>query len=315
MKVSSTKSVKSAVVKVLPNLPVRTAMVRADKLRTSASNYNEQIVVAGRKALLALMSDIYGLYFEARQSADEGAAFLGELKAKLVHVQIRKSATLAALLVRYVCVDFDDKQVSIYGRSLPAAYKAGVQPAGYVAFIENTEGGFAGLQAPGRCAPKAPTANTTAGVALVEIRAEKTVETLVVNDWGDEEEFRVLIALRNDDDTADLKNANLLDKGLSAVLTQYKADKSSRAKPAKDEAAEADKLALKAMKGELANAETEVANLQAELNLAVTQADLIRAATLRASLKVAELKLSSFKSVCKSLQASLSTPAVASLLS
>ncbi len=292
----------------LPNLQPDAAMATAEQLRNQATTYHDQFVVKGRKAALALMADLYALYHGAKVSSDNGAMFISKVKAKLVEldVEVRKSSPESSQLVRFVFKDAADKQVSIYGRSLAVAFARGIKPSEYVSFIEATPDGFSGVRA--TTAPKTQgtgAAKLGADIALVHVRAETTVKTIVVTDWEDDEEFRVLIAVRNDDDTADVKNARLSKDSTKAVVLRYEADKKARNKPTPDQSVEADKLALKTLSAEASNAQTKLENIEAELSSALESGDTKRCDLLRVHLRVASLQAKAAESVHRQLQAAL----------
>lgn len=301
-------------IRVLPKMSPDAAMQIAENLRNLATKNHEQFVIKGRNAMLALMADVYQLYWDAKGSSDQGEAFIGMIKAKLkeLGVEVRKSSPETSQLIRYICKDLDDKQVSIYGRSLAVAFKNGTASSGFVPFIENTEGGFAGVRD-----TEAPPGNGGSGekigvdVAAKHARTEKTITTIEVTDWHEDEEFRVLIAFRNDDDTASLKNARLSEEGLKAVLSRYEADKKTRNKPTKDEEAATNRLALQALEADAANAKTKRESIEAELDEAIANGNGAKCDGLRVSLKVAQVQAKNAEKACKTFKESIEAPAPA----
>ena len=305
---SNTAKTTSTGFRVLPNLSADQAMLTAENLRSQASKYNDQYVVMGRKALLALMVDIYKLYHDARESSDNGIKFMEKVKEKLKqqNFAVRKSSPESSQLIRYICKDFDDKQVSIYGGSLAVAFSRKIDPANFAEFIEGSQGGFSGIRS-----TDTPTKTDNAGshrsdIALAGVRTEKTIETIEVNDWGTDEDYRVLIAIRNDDDTAAVKDAKLSLKSLQAVILRYEADKRARLKSSKNQQqCEIDKATLKELVAEAANAETTRGNIEAELNAAIASGDTETCKALRPRLQTATLLAKSAQDTRKHFAATL----------
>ena len=298
--------------RLLPNLLADTAMATADQLRSKAASDYQKFEMKGRAATLKLMADVYALYYDTKISSDNGEAFMAKVKAKLaqLEVKVRKSSPETSQLIRYICKDFDDKQVSIYGRSLAVALANGIEPSGFTAFIEGTTGGFAGVAATTVSKKVADAIKLGEDIALVHVRAETTVESIDVTDWQEGEEYRVLIAVRNDDDTADVKNARLSKDSTTAVVLRYMADRKARSKPKHKQSAEDDKLALNALSAEASNAKTKWENIDADLSLALDSGDRARCDLLRVQSRVASLQAKAAETVYKQLKASLKESAL-----
>lgn len=308
--VKQTNVTKALNTRKLLNISPDMAMAKAEQLRSTAAENHEQYVLQGRKAMLSLMTDIYSLYHSTKKCNDAGAEFMTKVKGKLkeLKVEVRKSSPESSQLIRYICKDFDDKQVSIYGRSIAFAFKSNTAPSDFRKLIEDTAGGFTGLSKNQTSTTKIGEPKTAAEIALVHARAEKTVDNFSIMDWKDDEEFRVLIALRNDDDTADVKDAGLSEENQKAVLLRYEADKKARNKPTKDQDNETAKLALQTVLGEVTNTATYVENVEAELNLAMASKNPAHCLNLRATLMVAQLKAKAAEKMYKSLKESLENP-------
>jgi hypothetical protein len=304
---ATTRNAREKVVYVPPASLSESPMDTAERLREVATANHEQFVVKGRTAMLALMGDIYRLYCETKGRLDKGESFMLELKAKLkkLNVEVRKSSPQSSQLIRYICKDLDDKQISIYSRSLVVALKNGISVDGFIAFIEETKGGFSGVrynETPGTTASKVGIGEQ---VAVAHVRAEKTLTTLHEVDWEDDEEYQVLIALRNDDDSAIVKSARLCMESLKTVMARYEADRRERNKPTQDEEAATNKIALQEMELELANAQTKLGNFQAELSKVIAGGNSTSSERLRVNLKVAEMQAKSMEKSYKAFKASL----------
>ena len=282
-------------------------MVTAENLRGQASKHNDQYVVQGRKALRALMVEVYTLYYQAKESPDKGVEFLCKVQAKLkeLNVEVRKSSPETSQLIRYICKDFDDKQVSIYGRSLTVAFSKEVAPDGFAKFIEGSEGGFAGVRSAGTPVATGGAESPRAEIGLANAQTEVTIKTIEVNDWGTDEDYRVLIAIRNDDDTADIKNAKLSEKSLKAVITRYETDRRARLKPPKNQELEVDKAALKELEIEARNAKVKLESTKAELKKAKAENATEMCNLLRPKVKAASMQYEAVEASRKQLRETL----------
>jgi hypothetical protein len=289
------------------------AMVHVKDMRDQAANNFEQYEVMGRNAMIELMSRVYNVWFNAKASS-QFDSFLDKIKQKLKEneVEFRATSKSSGLLIRYVFKHFDDKQVSIYARSLAVAFKKGIAASGFAAFIKNTDGGFAGVRDTDTPPGKGDSEEKIgADIAATHAKTEKTITTIKVTDWDVDEEFRVLIAFRNDDDDADVKNARLSAEGLEAVLLRYEADKKERNKPTKDEEAETNKLALKALESEARNANVKSQSAEAELNDALANGNAAKYDALRVALKVAQLQDKAAEKSYKAFKEAIKAPVTA----
>lgn len=288
------KAAPAATGSVLDNLLV---------LREQGTAYYADFLVAGRNAMLALMAKVYA-QFHAAKAAPNYEDNLKAICAKLKKygVKVRDNSSDASLFIRMVFKDFDDKQVSIYSRSLAVALEKGVTPEGFEKFIQGTDGGFYGV-VKGTSDGK-PAHDRTAGhagkVAFTNIQAEKTVQTIDNFQWDSDEEKCVLLAIRGmDDDSATLKKLAMSDELFFSILARYATEKKARLKKAVPDDIQKTKLALKVLEGELVNAETEVGNLKAELRAAEQAGNSTDVTRINVNLLVAESKREAFISTRK----------------
>jgi hypothetical protein len=259
-----------------PAFSVEHAMAVIEKLRTSATDHHQQFVVQGRKAMLELMSQVYEQYYNAKAS-NEFEAFSNNVRNKLKNLglKIRDSSVPSSLLIRLIFADFDDKQVHVYGRSLDVALERETLPEDFKLFV-GTEGGFEGIRR---------TAKDKAGVdsaikveiAFNVVVNEPTVNTLLAEGWGDDERYRVYIAISNNDGTADIKDSKLGKEHLEATLLLVKLAKERRdnpPKPKKASSAEVNEADLLQLETRLKNEQTKQAQLKSKYKAAVNSGDV-----------------------------------------
>ncbi|RFP37740.1 hypothetical protein D0T24_07110 [Duganella sp. BJB480] len=257
-----------AVQSVLQMFSVEQAMLAIEKLRIAATGHHQQFVVQGRKAMLELMSQVYEQYYSAKIS-NEFETFMNNVRNKLKQNDFkpRESSRASSLLIRLIFSNFDDKQIHVYGRSLDAAFERETLPEDFKLFV-GTEGGFEGIRD-----PKKPVSNnaTKLAIAISVIANEPTINTMIVNDWADGEEYRIYIAVSNDDGTANLKDSKLEKEHLDATLLLVKADKERREnppKPKKASVSEINKAVLLQFETLLKNEQAKQAQLKLQYKAA-----------------------------------------------
>lgn len=288
------------------------AMLQLKGMRDQAASNYQQYDVMGRNAMIELMARVYRVWFDARNSKQfEG--FVTKMKQTLTKngAEFRATSKDSSLLIRYVFKHFDHKQVSVYGRSLAGAFKKGIAPDDFAAFINRTEGGFSGVRIADTPRKTGGAEPISADVAVTHVKAERTITTIEVTDWQEDEDVRVLVAVRNDDDTASLKNARLSEDSVKAVLLRYEADKKERSKPPKDKEAEDKRHALKALEGDVANAKVDCGNIEADLSVALEYGDAAKCDVLRVNLTVAQVKAKAIERAYKALKEGLEAPSAA----
>lgn len=289
-------------------------LAKADKLRTTADASYMQYVVAGRDAVIALMGDMYALYCEIKKDAKECKSAIKHMAAAVAtDSQVRVTSTDASVLVRYVCREMGDKKVSIYSRCIALAHKNGVANDGLPALVKSTPNGWLGVLSKWAPAKTGNGASTAVDTAVQEVRKEETVQNIPADDWGNEETVRVYIATYNDDATADIKHACLSAESIEFVLKRYAADKAKLEKAAKSNGAETtlSKAAIVLFEANVANAEIEIGNLRAEMNVAVAAGQHARAANQRDRLQVLELQHKGAKAALKAEKAAIREAAAA----
>lgn len=278
-------------------------------LRDQGTTYYENFFVPGRNAMQALMGEVYA-QFHAAKSAPTYQQNLKVLRQKLKDygVTVRSTSSDASLFIRMVFKDFDDKQVSIYSRSLTAAYDEGVAPDAFGKFVDDTEGGFYGIvisTATGKPAQKG--GGSSAGKdAYYEIQAEQTVETIDNFQWDGNEERCVLIAIRGmDDDSATLKKMEVSEELFFSILAKYAAEKKALLKQAVSGDIDTAKLTLKKVENELSNLETDVGNLQSELRAAKSAGKAKEVKSISVNLNYALIKRDDAVRTRKKLQSEI----------
>ena len=170
-----------------------------------------------------------------------------------------------------------------------------------------TEGGWTGVL--NFFAPTATTASVTiaADAAKANVRQEATVKSISAKDWGRDETVRVYFAIFNDDgtNTADIKSAGLSAESIDIVLKRYAADKKEREKPTPNAEAATLEKAIAAIQLNVANAETDVGNIGADLKAAIAAGNTMLVENLRVNLRVAVGELKSKKANLKTEKSAL----------
>lgn len=281
-------------------------------LRDLGTAYYENFVVAGRKAVLEIVSQVYAQFYAAKSSSLY-PSHLKAVRQKLeqYQVKIRSTSSDASLFIRLVFKDFDDKQVSVYSRSLIAAFVDGVTTSeGFTKYIEKAKGGFYGVVLGGEAESKSGATHAIDAVkaALHDVSKEQTVETIPNFMWHGDEEHCVLVAFRGvNDDSARLKKIEVSDELFAQLVTKYSTEKRALLKKTVDSDTGATKVALQAFKNDLVNLDTQVGSLEADLNAAVRDGNSTLATTLRGELKVALMRQEQTAQIVKQLKAKSST--------
>lgn len=235
------------------------AVSQIDKLRDEASNYFEQYENGGRKALYALLAKVYSVYHKARTD-DKVKELAGQVQKKLeaLGTPPSKTADVSTMLVRYVFKDPDAKQVSTYAKAMRVLYARTpcTAPAEFVDAVNKQKGGISGFTEVASGKTSKP--KITPGIALTAITNTPTIASFDV-EWGDDEEYRVYVAVRGDDDDAELKHVELSKEQFDAVLVRHV---SAQAKAAKEE--------KKAKSAESASLQLELAKLEEDASKAKT---------------------------------------------
>lgn len=278
-------------------------------LREQGDDFYEKFFLPGRNAMLKIMGEVYEQFYTAKSSA----TYVDDLKVLRKQledfgVRLRSSSSDASLFIRMVFKDFDDKQVSIYSRSLAAAYRKGIAPEAFDKFIEETNGGFYGVViGAGGGKPSQESASSNVGrVAFTDIQAEKTVETIDNFQWDSDDEKCLLVAIRGmNDDSATLKKLAVSEELFFSILAKYAAEKKAELKKAVSDDIETTKLALEKVKSQVANAQTEVENLQVELRTAERAGNVKAVKNIRVNLLVATSRLDETVRTRKKLQSEI----------
>jgi hypothetical protein len=114
-------------------------------LRKKASEINTQFIVSGRKAILALMAEVYENYLaiENRPKAQKTEVYAA-IRSQVWRESGKKphlDTPEPSLLTKCVFPKFEPKQVHMYSRSLEFAHTNKIEAKSYAKFISDT-GGF-----------------------------------------------------------------------------------------------------------------------------------------------------------------------------
>lgn len=282
---------------------VDTAMTKLAGLRTTAAANHENFEVRGRKAMISLMSSVYAVWHAAQQASQaEFNKFTSNLKQKLKDLEIsfKPKSSPSNLLVRYVfssISELTDKQVHVYSRALDVATEKGIAADGFADFVNNTPGRFEGLRA---SAAASSSGSDKSSSALSVCVNQPTLETIDGMQWGEGEQYRVFIAVRNADDTANIKDALLPADKCKSVLLQFNAAKVALDKAKEDAGkpktkSKAEKAVIATLEVNVTQQAAKVTQLKLELQVARKQEDAARVRDLEVAVAVAEATLAAFE--------------------
>jgi hypothetical protein len=211
-------------------LDVQEVLDQANTLRTEATTDWKQFYVAGRNATRKTMQKVYDLFYVVMHN-DARDKVIERMKAKLPEKKIRKNTKDAAIFIRYVFEDFDDKQVHVYSTSLEVAFAKRIEPSGFIAWVDEHKNGFEGVRAAAAEATSDTQKTEPWQLGMGWARGAEVVETVQADDWDEDEPCRVLIAVPNGDGTAGVKDTEMTLEHVRAVLAIYSKAVSERNKP------------------------------------------------------------------------------------
>lgn len=298
-----TASVGAAIPQTQNKFSINAAMSALAKMRADADNNYETYEVLGRKATRELMGRVYAMLCNAKASGQFGR-LIANIRAdfKQQDVKVKATSKDSSLLIRYIFTKASDKQVHVYGRALDVAYdEQDVAPAKFAEWVEKTEGGFEGIRS-----NSAATVDSTTKVktAVSKCQSERTLETIDKIDWEGNEEYKVIIAFRNADDTADLKDPCLSIEQQEATLLRYLSETK------KAEAAKKPKKSNKAMTNMVKEMETKVIEQQSSVDQLSLEIEMYSeegkpCEELRSMLYVENIKLNAISESLKIAKAAL----------
>lgn len=283
---------------------VEAAMEAVSAMREQAENNYKSYEVVGRNATRELMGRVYALWCQAKSSKNFDR-FIANVRQQLRQqdITVKSSSNESGLLIRYIFSKSSDKQVHVYGRALDVAYgQCKIAPEDFSAWVESTKGGFEGIRsagvASGAAISKVPT-------ALSKCKTEHTIETIDSIEWSNDEEYKVLVAVRNGDGTADLKDLGLPAEHQDATLLRYFTQKKKAATPSKPKKPSKDVTNLvKQMETKLLEQQSVVDLLNLEIEAATesgTPCD-----DQQAMLQIENIKLNATREAYELAKASLS---------
>ena len=162
---------------------------------------------------------------------------LAKMKDALPKGKVRDNTKDAAIFIRYVFENFDDKQVHVYGVALEYAFSKRVEPNGFASWVDGHTGGFEGVRKAAMLAASAGKADGQKAVSLewevglANARGDDAAEVINASDWDEDEPCRIYVAMPNDDVTAGLKDTGLILDDVKKVLEIYSKSLTERKKP------------------------------------------------------------------------------------
>jgi hypothetical protein len=236
-----TKTVEAFKVEVTEPKPLnfQALFAQAKDLRAEAEGIWQKFFVAGRDEAKKTVAKVYSLFYATMNSDVVDAKFkvLGKMKEALPKGKVRDNTKDAAIFIRYVFENFDDKQVHVYGVALEHAFSKRVEPDGFASWVDGHTGGFEGVR---KAAMLAASVGKTDGQKAVSLgwefglanaRGDDAVEVINASDWDEDEPCRIYVAMPNDDGTAGLKDTGLILDDVKKVLEIYSKSLIERNKP------------------------------------------------------------------------------------
>lgn len=207
-------------------------MREAETLRVEADKNWQQFFVGGRNATKNSMQKVYALFHATQQfDAETRKLVIGRMKAKLPEGKVRESTKEAAIFIRYVFQNYDDKQVHVYSTSLEVAFAKPVEPESFIDWVEAHKGEFEGIRAEARQAASGIAKQEPWKEGIACARAASQVEVIEASDWDEDEPCRIMIALPSGNGTAVLKDTEFTIEKLEQVLAIYAKAVEQRNKP------------------------------------------------------------------------------------
>lgn len=279
-----------------PDAAIRTI----SSLRTEAEDGYQRFVVAGRDAMRAHMQKVFTIYC-ATMDSEQGGYVVKKLQDALRarEVKVSKATSDEITFIRSVFDNLSDKSVSMYAASLKEARTfAKVLPANFAQWVLDN-GGFDKIReaAANRLGDdsKTPTPKDLVAIALSSSKAQPSVDHLDSIKWRDvdgvKEAFRILIAVRNADDTAELKDACLGKDSSERTIKLYESERAERSKPSKREMSAADKFAVTQLEVSVSNAKLTLVELELKLSTHRSIGTLEQVTLLAAQVETARVLL------------------------
>lgn len=205
------------------------AVAAANTLRLAAEEYHDifEVEIVGRMRLLHIMCDVYDLYHAIATDEDDEnlvhSVTVATMKAvlKRENIKIREKSDSAIVLTRYIFKKYSDKQVSVYSTCLRHAFLKKVVPSEFGVYV-SANGGFDGVRAMAvrerTVAPKKIFVEAEEIDGTEDILTRHCLATIPIDNWRLGESCRILVATRNEDDTADIRDPLLSDEATAAAL-------------------------------------------------------------------------------------------------
>jgi len=282
-------------------LDVQGVMNEANSLRSEASKDWQQFYVAGREATKKTMQKVYGLYYVVMHN-DEGSKVVARMKEKVPEKKVRVNTREAAIFIRYVFEDFDDKQVHVYSVTLEHAFSKRIEPAGFVAWVNGYRDCFEGIRR-----EVANSKGSEEGLKLWQCgmdwaKGANVIKTIEADDWDEDEPCRVLIALPNGDGTASVKDTELPLEQVKQVLGIYSRAVVERNKPKgkkRRTLSAQEKLAKRQLKADLSYQEQLVDEYRFNLSQATERDHKVDMETARSNLCLAQSRIVGLEAAIK----------------
>lgn len=286
-------------------LDVQQVLAQANTLRSEAATDWQQFHVAGRNATKKTMQKVYALFYVVMHS-DEKDRIVGRMKVKLPEKKVRANTKEAAIFIRYVFEDFDDKQVHVYSTSLEVGFSKLIEPNGFITWVEAHKGGFDGIRAEAAMVEGGALKTELWEMGMGWASGAIAVETIKADDWDEDEPCRVLIAVPNGDGTAGVKDTEMTLEQVREVLAIYSKAVKERNKPkGKTRVAltPGEKKAKTQLKNDLNYQKQMVDEYRFDLSQATKQNNLIDKEKAESNLCLAQVKMVGIKAALKALGA------------
>jgi hypothetical protein len=127
---------------------VQSILSEFSSLRDEATKDYQTFYVGGRNATDKTLQKVYSLMYVVLHDGDNKHKVIDRMKASLPETKVRKTTREAAVFVRYVFADFDDKQVHVYSVALEVAFAKKVEPTGFITWVDGHTGRYSGIRVP-----------------------------------------------------------------------------------------------------------------------------------------------------------------------
>lgn len=287
-------------------VPAKQILNQLDLLRTDADKH-KSLVLKGRQGKETLVAKIYAEFFAAQQLEEMNGLMETIDKAlKDKKIAYRSNSRVSTKFVRYVFAnygedDLSDKEAFKYGRGIDVGYSKNIDPEEFASFVAGS-GGYSNIKETieAIATPATPAGSTKGASKLESLSKQQTVHELEVNDWADDDEnYRVYIAVRSDENLALLKAVTLSQDGVEKLMLQVEREQKEKDKPDAEEKQRDDAAYKRRLEEKLQNSEVDLGNKECDLRVAIANKTPINITERRAEIRLLEADVRAAKAELK----------------